>query len=57
MTDRIIFITQVHHIPSKKNASEIPTPQFVIVDTYERDYSCTFSQPPSYLRGRGGIFF
>ncbi|RWR95736.1 EPL1 domain-containing protein [Cinnamomum micranthum f. kanehirae] len=44
---------EVHHIPSKKNASEIPTPQFDIVDTYERDYSCTFSQPPSYLRGRG----
>ncbi|KAM6562873.1 hypothetical protein CsatB_022871 [Cannabis sativa] len=34
-------------------ASEIPTPQFVIVDTYERDYSRTFFQPNSYLRGRG----
>ncbi|KAJ8637047.1 hypothetical protein MRB53_011314 [Persea americana] len=44
---------EVHHIPSKKNAAEIPTPQFVVVDTYERDYSCTFSQPLSYLRGRG----
>lgn len=45
--------TNVHHIPSKKVASEIPTPEFVVVDTYERDYSSTFSQPTSYLRGRG----
>ncbi|KDP44691.1 hypothetical protein JCGZ_01191 [Jatropha curcas] len=44
---------EVHHIPSKKLAPEIPTPQFVIVDTYERDYSRTFSQPTSYLRARG----
>lgn len=46
---------EVHtpHVPTKKLASEIPTPQFVIVDTYERDYSCTFSQPTSYLRARG----
>ncbi|KAK9293160.1 hypothetical protein L1049_021147 [Liquidambar formosana] len=45
--------TEVHQIPSKKVAPEIPTPQFVVVDTYERDYSRTFSQPTSYLRGRG----
>ncbi|KAI4297434.1 hypothetical protein L6164_037325 [Bauhinia variegata] len=44
---------EVHPIPSKKVASEIPTPQFVVVDTYERDYSQTFSQPNSYLRARG----
>ncbi|XP_019453635.1 PREDICTED: enhancer of polycomb homolog 2-like [Lupinus angustifolius] len=45
---------EVHPAPSKKvGTSEIPTPQFVIVDTYERDYSCTFSQPTSYLRARG----
>ncbi|KAK7340961.1 hypothetical protein VNO77_21680 [Canavalia gladiata] len=47
---------EVHPVPnhlSKKLASEIPTPQFVVVDTYERDYSCTFSQPNSYLRARG----
>ncbi|KAJ4844487.1 hypothetical protein Tsubulata_006323 [Turnera subulata] len=44
---------QQHHIPTKKLAPEIPTPQFVVVDTYERDYSRTFSQPNSYLRGRG----
>ncbi|CAL5214397.1 unnamed protein product [Lathyrus oleraceus] len=43
----------VQHAPSKKLASEIPTPQFVYVDTYERDYSCTFVQPTSYLRARG----
>ncbi|KAF7820021.1 enhancer of polycomb-like protein 2-like [Senna tora] len=43
----------VHQVPSKKVAAEIPTPQFVVVDTYERDYSCTFSQPTSYLRARG----
>ncbi|XP_058114422.1 uncharacterized protein LOC131257663 isoform X2 [Magnolia sinica] len=43
----------VHHAPTKKNASEIPIPQFVVADTYERDYSCTFTQPTSYLRGRG----
>lgn len=45
--------SEVHHVPSKKLAAEIPTPQFVIVDTYERDYSSTFSQPNSYLRARG----
>lgn len=46
--------TEVHHqIPSKKLAPEIPTPQFDVVDTYERDYSSTFVQPTSYLRGRG----
>ncbi|XP_019442810.1 PREDICTED: enhancer of polycomb-like protein 1 isoform X2 [Lupinus angustifolius] len=45
---------EVHPAPSKKvGTSEIPTPQFVVVDTYERDYSCTFSQPTSYLRARG----
>ncbi|KAH7515236.1 hypothetical protein FEM48_Zijuj10G0005500 [Ziziphus jujuba var. spinosa] len=44
--------------PTNKKASpEIPTPQFVVVDTYERDYSRTFAQPTSYLRARGGIFF
>ncbi|KAB1212751.1 Enhancer of polycomb-like protein 1 [Morella rubra] len=43
----------VHQIPTKKLAPEIPTPQYVVVDTYERDYSRTFSQPTSYLRGRG----
>ncbi|CAL5401915.1 unnamed protein product [Camellia sinensis] len=43
----------VQQIPSKKVASEIPIPQFVVVDTYERDYSCTFTQPTSYLRARG----
>lgn len=45
--------TQVPQIHSKKVASEIPTPEFVIVDTYERDYSRTFNQPTSYLRARG----
>ncbi|XP_009104551.1 uncharacterized protein LOC103830501 isoform X1 [Brassica rapa] len=45
---------QVHPVvPSKKLASEIPTPQFVVVDTYERDYLATFGQPASYLRARG----
>ncbi|XP_027353165.1 uncharacterized protein LOC113863699 isoform X2 [Abrus precatorius] len=43
----------VPNTPNKKGASEIPIPQFVVVDTYERDYSCTFSQPNSYLRARG----
>lgn len=45
--------TEVQHVPSKKLAPEIPTPQFVDVDTYERDYACTFNQPTSYLRARG----
>ncbi|KAK1360410.1 Enhancer of polycomb-like protein [Heracleum sosnowskyi] len=40
-------------VPTKKHASEIPTPEFVIVGTYERDYSRTFNQPTSYLRARG----
>ncbi|KAI3720228.1 hypothetical protein L6452_21141 [Arctium lappa] len=45
--------TQVHQVASKKTVSEIPTPEYVIVDTYERDYSPTFNQPTSYLRARG----
>lgn len=32
---------------------EIPTPQFVVVESYEKDYSRTFVQPSSYVRGRG----
>lgn len=44
---------EVHRIPAKKSVAEIPTPQYDIVDTYERDYQCTFNQPTSYLRGRG----
>ncbi|KAI3445515.1 hypothetical protein Pfo_002180 [Paulownia fortunei] len=44
---------EVQQVSSKKVASEIPTPEFVIVDTYERDYSRTFTQPTSYLRARG----
>ena len=39
---------------SKKLAPEIPTPEYVIVDTYERDYSRTFAQPTSYIHARGG---
>ena len=50
-----VVLAQVQHpVPSKKLASEIPTPQFVVVDTYERDYLATFGQPASYLRARGG---
>ncbi|XP_010459211.1 PREDICTED: uncharacterized protein LOC104740348 isoform X2 [Camelina sativa] len=40
-------------VPTKKLISEIPTPQYLVVDTYERDYSRTFNQPASYLRARG----
>lgn len=47
---------QGNQAPSKKNAQEIPTPQFDAVDTYERDYTRTFAQPTSYIRGRGGFF-
>ncbi|CAO2188926.1 unnamed protein product, partial [Urochloa humidicola] len=39
--------------PNKKNAQEIPTPQYDAVDTYERDYTRTFAQPTTYIRGRG----
>ncbi|KAG6532114.1 hypothetical protein ZIOFF_005952 [Zingiber officinale] len=39
--------------PGKKISQEIPTPQFNIVDTYEIDYSRTFAQTASYIRGRG----
>lgn len=49
-------ILQGNQAPSKKNIQEIPTPQFDIVDTYERDYTRTFAQPTSYIRGRGGFF-
>ncbi|KAJ8751206.1 hypothetical protein K2173_016387 [Erythroxylum novogranatense] len=44
---------EVHLIPTKKLAPEIPTPQFLVVDTYERDYGRTFTQPTTYLRARG----
>lgn len=44
---------EVQHVPSKKAAAEIPTPEYVIVDTYERDYSPSFCQPTSYIRARG----
>ncbi|KAG8364001.1 hypothetical protein BUALT_Bualt19G0080900 [Buddleja alternifolia] len=46
---------EVQQVPGagKKVVSEIPTPEFVVVDTYERDYSRTFNQPTSYLRARG----
>ncbi|XP_020100573.1 uncharacterized protein LOC109718652 isoform X3 [Ananas comosus] len=46
---------EVHRVPAKKSSSEIPTPQFSVVDTYERDYARTFAQPTSYLRGRGEL--
>lgn len=54
----ILFLKylQVHQAASKKTVSEIPTPEYVIVDTYERDYSPTFNQPASYLRARGGLY-
>ncbi|XP_051132578.1 uncharacterized protein LOC127252447 [Andrographis paniculata] len=45
--------TEVQHVPGRKVTSEIPIPEFVIVDTYERDYSRTFIQTTSYLRARG----
>lgn len=35
--------------------SEIPTPQFLVVDSYEKDYTPTFKQPQSYIRARPGI--
>ncbi|KAH9607765.1 hypothetical protein KSS87_016905 [Heliosperma pusillum] len=44
---------EIHHVPAKKLAAEIPTPEFVVVDTYERDYSRSFCQPTSYIRARG----
>ena len=50
-----VDICQVHQNSLKKSSPEIPTPQFSVADTYERDYSRTFTQPPSYLRGRGGL--
>ncbi|THU47815.1 hypothetical protein C4D60_Mb09t19620 [Musa balbisiana] len=44
---------EVHQTRSKASSQEIPTPQFIVVDTYERDYACTFTQTTSYIRGRG----
>lgn len=44
---------EVPQTSSKKLAPEIPTPEYVIVDTYERDYSRTFAQPTSYIHARG----
>ncbi|KAL6646497.1 hypothetical protein ACP70R_018105 [Stipagrostis hirtigluma subsp. patula] len=43
----------VNPASSKKNAEEIPTPQYDSVYTYERDYTRTFAQPTTYIRCRG----
>lgn len=42
--------------PTKKavGGSEIPTPQSLVVESYERDYKRTFVQPQSYIRARPG---
>nr|CAB3482722.1 unnamed protein product [Digitaria exilis] len=45
--------SEAHPVSNKKNAQEIPTPQYDDVDTYERDYTRTFAQPATYIRGRG----
>ncbi|WMV14326.1 hypothetical protein MTR67_007711 [Solanum verrucosum] len=44
---------EVQHTSSKKFIPEIPIPEYVVVDTYERDYSRTFAQPTSYIHARG----
>ncbi|XP_057545032.1 uncharacterized protein LOC130824158 [Amaranthus tricolor] len=44
---------EVRRVFSKKHVVEIHTPQFVAVDTYERDYLRSFCQPTSYIRARG----
>ncbi|XP_078443303.1 uncharacterized protein LOC144712837 isoform X2 [Wolffia australiana] len=44
---------EVPPAPRKKNVSEIPTPEFLVVDSYERCYPRTFNQTPSYIRARG----
>lgn len=49
------FIPQVQQTSSKKFIPEIPIPEYVVVDTYERDYSRTFAQPTSYIHARGGM--
>ncbi|KAL2513833.1 Enhancer of polycomb-like protein [Forsythia ovata] len=47
-------ISNARQAPRGEVASEITTPKFVVMDTYERDYSCTFAQLRSYLHaGRG----
>ncbi|CAL9136914.1 unnamed protein product [Musa acuminata var. zebrina] len=50
---RIATENEVHQTPSKASSQEIPTPQFSVVDTYERDYTPTFTPTASYIRGRG----
>ncbi|XP_059297248.1 uncharacterized protein LOC132050169 isoform X2 [Lycium ferocissimum] len=44
---------EVQQTSSKKFIPEIPIPEYVVVDTYERDYSRTFAQPASYIHARG----
>nr|XP_009781034.1 PREDICTED: uncharacterized protein LOC104230000 isoform X3 [Nicotiana sylvestris] len=44
---------EVQQTSSKKLVPEIPIPEYVVVDTYERDYSRTFAQPTSYIHARG----
>ncbi|KAF3633185.1 hypothetical protein FXO38_25706, partial [Capsicum annuum] len=43
----------VQQTSSKKFVPEIPIPEYVVVVTYERDYSRTFAQPTSYIHARG----
>ncbi|KAG6530285.1 hypothetical protein ZIOFF_012508 [Zingiber officinale] len=45
--------SEKHRTLGKKISQEIPTPQFSTVETYERDYSQTFSQTTSYIHARG----
>lgn len=57
LVGRVVCGEQVLASPAAKKAvagSEIPTPQFVVVDSYERDYTRTFVQPQSYIRARPG---
>ncbi|GBG84298.1 hypothetical protein CBR_g38268 [Chara braunii] len=35
-----------------RGGTEIPTPAFTVVSSYEQDYTRTFKQPPSYIRSR-----
>lgn len=46
-------IEPVQAAATKRRLGEIPTPQFITVESYEQDYLRTFTQPPSYVRSRG----
>lgn len=41
-----------HQAHNRESTTEIPIPKYIAIESYERDYPCTFRQPPFYIRSR-----